>query len=65
MQKDPKNSFPSDIRKNPKDCMAAIYKSKQRDAEKETIYNKCLAKDTKMSSFLGGNPSRNFYFLVV
>ena len=28
-------------------------------AEKKTLYSKCLAKDVKLGSFLGGNP-RNF-----
>ena len=36
---------------------------KQKDAEEKTNYNKCLAMDTKLSSFLGGNPSRNFQFI--
>ena len=27
MQKEPKDSFPSDTRKNPKDCMAVILRS--------------------------------------
>ena len=30
-------------------------------AEKKTFYRKCLAKDIKLSNFLGGNPN-NFYF---
>ena len=36
-------------------------RSKQKDAEDKTNYSKCLARDTKLSSFLGGNPSRNFH----
>ena len=44
MQKEPKDSFPSDTRKNPKDCMAVILRSnrelderrgEKRDTEKE------------------------------
>ena len=44
MQKEPKDSFPSDIRKNPKDCMAVILRSgrelderrgEKRDTEEE------------------------------
>ena len=38
---------------------------KQKDAKEKTNYSKCLAKDTKLSSFLGGNPSRNFNFFFV
>ena len=30
--------------------------------ELKTLCSLCLAKDIKLSSFLGGNPSRNFYF---
>ena len=37
---------------------------KQKDAKEKTNYNKCLARDTKLSSFLGGNPSRNFQFFL-
>ena len=44
MQKEPKDSFPSDIRKNPKDCMAVILRrgrelderrGEKRDTEEE------------------------------
>ena len=44
MQKEPKDSFPSDTRKNPKDCMAVILRSgrelderrvEKRDTEEE------------------------------
>ena len=41
------------------------YRSKQKDAEEKTNYSKCLARDTKLSSFLGGNPSRNFQFFCL
>ena len=33
------------------------WRRKQKDVEEKTNYNKCLARDTKLSSFLGGNPS--------
>ena len=40
MQKEPKDSFPSDTRKNPKDCMAVILRSgrdlDERRGEKDT-----------------------------
>ena len=41
MQKEPKDSFPSDTRKNPKDCMAVILRSgreldKRRGEKKDT-----------------------------
>ena len=32
-------------------------KKEENFAEKKTSYSKCLAKDIKPSSFLGGNPS--------
>ena len=35
-------------------------RSKKKDAEEKTNYNKCLAMDTKLSSFFEGNLSRNF-----
>ena len=41
------------------------YRSKKKDAKEKTSYNKCLAKDTKLSSFLRGNPSWNFPFCFV
>ena len=41
MQKEPKDSFPSDIRKNPRDCMAVILRSgrelDERRGEKRDI----------------------------
>ena len=41
MKKDPKDSFPSDTRKNPKDCMAVILRScrelKERRVDKKNI----------------------------
>ena len=32
-------------------------KREENFAEKKTFYNKCLANDIKLSSFLGGNPN--------
>ena len=32
--------------------------------EMKTFYSKCLAKDIKLSNFLGGNPSRILIFTV-
>ena len=33
-------------------------------SEMKTFYSKCLAKDIKLSSFLGGKPSRIFILIV-
>ena len=34
-----------------------LEENEENFAEKKTFYNKCLAKDIKLSSFLGGNRS--------
>ena len=39
-------------------------RNKQKDVEEKTNYIKCLVRDTKLSSFLEGNPSRNFQIFV-
>ena len=36
-------------------------KREKNFAERKTIRSKCLAKDIKLSSFLGGNPNFNFH----
>ena len=33
-------------------------KREENFVEKKTLYNKCLARDIKLSSFFGGNPSK-------
>ena len=33
--------------------------------EMKIFYNKCLAKDIKLSCFLGGNPRRILIFIVI
>ena len=33
-------------------------KREKNFAEKKTLYDKCLARDIKLSSFLGGNPRK-------
>ena len=48
MQKEPKDSFPTDTRKNPKDCMAVILRSgrelDERRGEKRDIDEEKQAK---------------------
>ena len=39
-------------------------KREKNFAKMKTFYSKCLAKDIKLSSFLGGNPSTILIFLV-
>ena len=34
-------------------------------AEMKAFYSKCLAKDVKLSSFLGGNPNIILIFIVI
>ena len=41
-----------------------IVKKGKSFAEVKTFCNQCLAKDMKLSSFLGGNPSRIFLLIV-
>ena len=41
-----------------------IVKKGKSFAEMETFCSKCLAKDIKLSRFLGGNPSRIFILIV-
>ena len=41
-----------------------IVKKGKSFVEMKTFYNKCLAKDIKLSSCLGGNPSRIFILIV-
>ena len=36
-----------------------ISKREKSSVEKKIIYSNCLAKDTKLSSLMGGNPSRS------
>ena len=42
-----------------------ILEEQEKDAKEKTNYNKCLTRDTKLSSFLGGNPSMNFQFFCL
>ena len=42
-----------------------IVKKGKSFVEMKTFCNKCLAKDIKLSSFLGGNPSRIFILIVL
>ena len=39
-------------------------KREKRITEMKTLCSLCLAKDIKLSSFLGGNPNRVFLFLL-
>ena len=41
-----------------------IVKKGKSFAEGKIFCSKCLAKDIKLSSFLGGNPSRIFILIV-
>ena len=41
-----------------------IVKKGKSFAEMKTFCNKCLAKDIKLSNFLGGNPSTIFILIV-
>ena len=37
-------------------------KKRKNFAEMKTFYNKCLAKDIKLSSFFGRQPKKKFHF---
>ena len=39
------------------------WRSKQKNAEDKTNYRKCLARNIKLSSFFGGNLSKNFHYV--
>ena len=44
MQKEPKDSFPSDTRKNPKDCMAVTLRS-SRELDERRVERKNIEED--------------------
>ena len=45
--------------------LRSIFRRKENFFEMKIFCNKCLAKDIKLSSFLGGNPSRILIFIVI
>ena len=40
-------------------------KREKRITKMKTLYSLCLAKDIKLSSFLGGNPNKVFFLLIL
>ena len=48
---------------NLKEVEIQILKKEKSFAEMKTFCSKCLAKGSKLSSFLGGNPSRILNFI--
>ena len=44
----------------------SIFRKREKNfAEMKTFYSKCLAKDIKLSSLLGGDPRRILIFIVI